>query len=242
MAVVRAESVYQQALKWMRARIETGDWPVGERIPTEAELATILGVGRNTLREAVKYLTSTGMLEIRRGYGTYVRARTELGGLLTRRVEASEILHAFEVRRALELEAARLACRRRTDDDIRHLRSALTHRDSSISGPECGGYTEADMAFHLAVVSAAHNPVLEDLFARITELVRATYVFTDGAYEPERSTASHEQVVDAIEARNESAAQVAVHGYLDPVEPAVRERASSTGRLDESATPEAHAD
>ncbi len=129
--VVQRESAYQQALDWMRARIASGDWPIGARIPTEPELTELLGVGRNTLREAIKCLTSTGILEIRRGDGTYVCARTDIGGLLTRQVAVSEMLHVYEVRRALELEAVRLACVRRTDDDVRRLREALDLRNET---------------------------------------------------------------------------------------------------------------
>ncbi|MGW0017633.1 FadR/GntR family transcriptional regulator [Rhodococcus sp. NPDC003382] len=235
MVVVRPESVYQQALEWMRTRIESGDWPVGDRIPTEAELVSILGVGRNTVREAVKYLTSAGMLEIRRGFGTYVRARSELGGLLNRRVEVAEILHAFEVRRALELEAVRLACERRTDEDIAQLREALAARARFCDGADEAGYASTDIAFHSAVVRAAHNSVLEDLFARLSELIRATYEFTHGAFDPASSTVVHEQVVDAIEARDEVRAQAAARGYLDPIVGAVHDSAASghRGRADD---------
>ncbi len=133
MTVVQRESAYQQALDWMRARIASGDWPIGARIPTEPELTALLGVGRNTLREAIKCLTSTGILEIRRGDGTYVCARTDIGGLLTRQVAVSEMLHVYEVRRALELEAVRLACVRRTDDDVRRLREALDLRNETVA-------------------------------------------------------------------------------------------------------------
>ncbi len=234
MVVVRPESVYQQALEWMRTRIESGDWPVGDRIPTEAELVSILGVGRNTVREAVKYLTSTGMLEIRRGYGTYVRARSELGGLLNRRVEVAEILHAFEVRRALELEAVRLACERRTDEDVAQLRAALAARARFCDGTDEAGYASTDIAFHTAVVRTAHNPVLEDLFALLSEVIRATYEFTHGAFDPASSTEVHDEVVDAIEARDEVRAQAAARGYLDPIVGAVHESAASGygGRAD----------
>src|SRR5574340_1341566 len=98
--VVPKESAYEQALEWMREQLATRAWAVGDRIPTEPELMAVLGVGRNTVREAIKTLTSTGILEIRRGSGTFVRARTDIGGLLSRTVAMTEMLHVFEVRRA----------------------------------------------------------------------------------------------------------------------------------------------
>ena len=66
MTVVRKESAYEQSLDWMRTQISDGVWTVGNRVPTEPELMSVLGVGRNTVREAIKTLTSTGVLEIRR--------------------------------------------------------------------------------------------------------------------------------------------------------------------------------
>ena len=88
MTVVRKESAYEQSLDWMRAQISDGAWTVGNRVPTEPELMSVLGVGRNTVREAIKTLTSTGVLEIRRGSGTFVRARTDIGGLLGKHASA----------------------------------------------------------------------------------------------------------------------------------------------------------
>lgn len=227
--VVQRESAYQQALDWMRARITSGDWAMGERIPTEPELTELLGVGRNTLREAIKCLTSTGVLEIRRGAGTFVRARTDIGGLLTRQVAVAEMLHVYEVRRALELEAVRLACARRTDDDLRRLRAALDLRNETGRNGDNAAFADADLAFHVAVVAAAHNPVLAELFAGICESLRATYDFTEGVHEPELAAAHHQEVVEAIERGDASLAAHGACGYLDLFVAAVHERRAGAG-------------
>lgn len=224
MTVVQKESAYQQALDWMRARIAAGDWAVGERIPIEPELMELLGVGRNTLREAVKCLTSTGILEIRRGAGTFVRARTDIGGLLTRQVAVSEMLHVYEVRRALELEAVRLACVRRTGDDVRRLREALELRNATGRDGDGAAFADADLAFHTAVVAAAHNPVLDELFAGISEPLRATYAFTEGVHEPALGAGHHRNVVEGIERGDEVLATQGTCGHLDLFVAGVHER------------------
>lgn len=226
MTVVRRESAYQQALEWLRGQIAHGAWQVGDRIPTEPELTALLGVGRNTVREVIKTLTSTGILEIRRGSGTYVRARTDIGGLLGRQVGVSEMLNVYEVRRALETEAVRLACRRRTEEDLSTLTALL--RDREHTADHAAEFADADLAFHLALVAAAHNPVLSDLFAGILEPMRATYDFTEGVHEPSLTTDHHRGVVAAIAAREEEAAVRAALGYLDRVLDAVRQRSAAT--------------
>ncbi|MGW4480648.1 FadR/GntR family transcriptional regulator [Rhodococcus triatomae] len=222
MAVVQRGTAYQQSLDWLRERIENGDWAVGERIPTEPDLMTELGVGRNTVREAIKTLTSTGILEIRRGSGTFVRARTDIGGLLGRAVDPTELLHVFEVRRALELEAIALACDRRTTDDLARMRAGLDGRDAA--GPDEMAFADHDLEFHLAIVAAAHNPVLTDLIGALLEPMRATYAFTEGVHSHDLAAEQHRAALDAVEARDPTAAIAAARGYLDLTLDAVRIR------------------
>src|SRR5688572_14543871 len=108
-----------------------GEWPVGTRIPTEPDLVAALGVGRNTVREAVRALVHAGVLERRQGSGTYVTSRHELTGVMTRRLEGAEVTDAIEVRRAFEVEAARLAAIRRTPSDLKALDKALAAREAA---------------------------------------------------------------------------------------------------------------
>ncbi|MFD1812961.1 FadR/GntR family transcriptional regulator [Rhodococcus gannanensis] len=213
MAVVQRETAYQQSLDWLRERIECGDWAVGDRIPTEPDLMTALGVGRNTVREAIKTLTSTGILEIRRGSGTFVRARTDIGGLLGRAVDPAELLHVFEVRRALEVEAITLACDRRTTDDLARMRASLAGRDAA--GTDETAFAHHDLEFHLAIVAAAHNPVLTDLIGALLEPMRATYAFTEGVHSHDLAADQHRAALHAVDARDSDAAIAAARGYLD---------------------------
>lgn len=237
MTVVSKESAYKQALEWMREQLATRAWAVGDRIPTEPELMSVLGVGRNTVREAIKTLTSTGILEIRRGSGTFVRARTDIGGLLSRTVAMTEMLHVFEVRCALELEAIRLACQRHSADDIAHLEALLQQRDKLGASGEPGEFADADLAFHLAVVDAAHNPVLSNLFAGIIEPMLALYDFTEGVYEPERTAEHHREVVDGIADGDEARATGGARGYLDLTFAAVQKvRGAEAAKTDPAAS------
>ncbi|MFF0817115.1 FadR/GntR family transcriptional regulator [Rhodococcus sp. NPDC003318] len=224
MAVVQRGTAYQQSLDWLRERIESGDWAIGDRIPTEPALMAELGVGRNTVREAIKTLTSTGILEIRRGSGTFVRARTDIGGLLGRSVDPAELLHAFEVRRALELEAIALACERRTDADLARMRAGLAGRDAADADETA--FTDHDLDFHLAIVAAAHNPVLSDLIGALLEPMRATYAFTEGVHSHDLAADQHRAALDAVEARDPVAAVAAARGYLALTLAAVRTRAA----------------
>ena len=70
-------SLVERVIDQLRTQITAGSWECGERIPTEPQLSDMLGVGRNTVREAVRALVHTGLLEVRQGAGTFVRSNRD---------------------------------------------------------------------------------------------------------------------------------------------------------------------
>src|SRR5688572_18091947 len=100
----------------LRNEIVTGAWPVGTRIPTEAELVEALGVSRPSVREGVRALAQVGLLESRQGDGTYVIADNETAVALKHALHVADVREVLTVRRALDVVAAREAASRRTDD------------------------------------------------------------------------------------------------------------------------------
>src|SRR5690349_17167527 len=115
---LKRNSLVEQIIEHLTAQIQQGDWPVGSRLPPENALALELGVGRSTVREAVRVLAHSGFLEVRQGAGTFVIAtqpasktpatRSGADEALQTRLRRAKILDIYEVRRAIELEAARL--------------------------------------------------------------------------------------------------------------------------------------
>ncbi|WP_283137283.1 FadR/GntR family transcriptional regulator [Rhizohabitans arisaemae] len=191
-------ALVDQVIAQLRAEISSGEWPVGSRIPTEPELAATLGVGRNTVREGVRALAHAGLLEIRQGSGTFVRAGNEFAGAVHRRVAASEVREAFEVRRALEVEAARQAARRRTEEDLVGIKAALAGRESAWTGGDVNSFVEADARLHQLIVAAAHNSLLSDLYSDIGDAVRATLRHGVGDVLCEERYVDHSRLVAAI--------------------------------------------
>ena len=107
-------SLVDGAIDRLRQAVESGEWPVGRRLPVESALAEELGVGRNTVREAVRVLVHVGLLETRQGDGTYVLRRLDPAESL-RRLRRTTLRDQLEMRIALESEAARLAAERRDE-------------------------------------------------------------------------------------------------------------------------------
>ncbi|MFJ3905116.1 FadR/GntR family transcriptional regulator [Streptomyces sp. NPDC090025] len=202
-------SLVDSVVEQLRAQLADGEWAVGDRIPTEHELAQQLGVGRNTVREAVRVLVHSGLLESRQGNGTFVRSTADPAAVLqgVRHAGARDVL---ELRAALEAEAARLAAVRRDTHDLLRLRAALaTLRE------EGDRAADADLAFHFAVVEAAHNTAFREVYRFFSAQVHEVLVTALGDRSmPPVDIDAHEALVAAIEAADAEAAEAAARELL----------------------------
>ncbi|UZJ29652.1 FadR/GntR family transcriptional regulator [Streptomyces endophytica] len=213
-------------IEQMEGLIAGGEWPVGTKIPAEPVLVEQLDVGRNTVREAVRALVHTGMLEPRQGDGTYVRASSGFGAAVQRRLRRAGDLETFEVRASLERDAARYAALRRTDEDLAALRAALAERDRAWRGGDLPAFIDADLDFHRTIAAAAHNSVLADLYDHLSDALRATLQSVVGAPVPDsvrNQYDAHEAIVDAIEAGDAEAAERAALAHLSEGMAALRD-------------------
>ena len=148
----------------LRELIHSGEWPLQQRIPAEPELMAVLGISRGTLREAIKALAHSGMLEVRRGDGTYVRATSEISGAAQRMYRDHSQVHILEVRVGLDTQAARLAARHATADDVEAMRALLEARRVAWLAEDYAGWARADWDFHVLVAQASGNPLLHELY------------------------------------------------------------------------------
>ncbi|MCL2423763.1 MAG: FadR family transcriptional regulator [Micrococcales bacterium] len=192
----------------LRTRIVSGEWPVGTRIPTEPVLVEMLGVGRNTVREAVHALVHSGLVERRQGSGTYVVGNSELAVTLSREVARTSQSDAMEVRRALQVEAARLAAARSTPDDVAEIQRAHEEREIAYAAGDHKQMVAADLALHRAVVRASGNPLLADLYENLIDAVR------DSVVADPNGDAWYDALIAAIMARDPSAAGRETAYYL----------------------------
>ena len=209
-------SLVDQAIEGMRDLLASGEWTVGTRIPPEPALAESLGVSRNTVREAVRALAHTGVLEVRRGDGTYVAAPNEVTALVRQQLARTDLRHVLEVRHAIESQAAALAAERRTDADVEALERALERRSAAVARQDAGGFVDADADFHLGVVAAAHNPLLDELYGGFVDNLR-TSILLPGPDE-DALRADHDALLTAIRDRDAAAAATATAVLLAGVD------------------------
>ncbi|MFF7249066.1 FadR/GntR family transcriptional regulator [Embleya sp. NPDC008237] len=159
---LRRSPLVGQAAERLRDQIAAGRWPVGTKLPGEVALGKELGIGRSTVREAIRALAGAGLVESRQGSGVFVIA-TEPAEDLPARLRRASAVEVYEVRNLIEVRAAMLAAERRTDEDLAALDAGLAARAAALG--DDAAYIDADIAFHASIVAAAHNEVLTDLFA-----------------------------------------------------------------------------
>ncbi|MEU8552045.1 FadR/GntR family transcriptional regulator [Streptomyces roseoverticillatus] len=209
----RRSRLVDQVIAELRGQITSGEWPVGSRIPTEPELVEQLGVARNTVREAVRALAHNGLLDIRQGSGTYVAATSELAGVMNRRFADADPLHVAELRSALEASAARLAARRRTEQDLVLLAALLERREEAWRSGDAERFVEADATLHAAVVSAAHNEVISEVYADLGGVMREFLRADVGTALRPEGLVDHGRLVAAIEEGDEETAGAEASAY-----------------------------
>ncbi|RZQ64838.1 FadR/GntR family transcriptional regulator [Amycolatopsis suaedae] len=214
LATTRRTGLVDQVIAQLREAVRQGDWPIGQRIPTEPELAATLGVGRNTIREAVRALSHSGLLEVRQGDGTYVRATSEVSGAI-RRLCGSELREVLEVRRTLEVEGARLAASRRTDAELERLRDLHDQRDAAQREARFDDFVRVDAEFHLTVVACGHNTLLTELYRGLTEAITASVAATTHEELGQAEEIEHRGIVEAIADRDPVKAGAEAAGFLD---------------------------
>lgn len=200
----------------LRALIHSGEWQLQQRIPAEPELMATLGVSRGTLREAVKALAHSGMLEVRRGDGTYVRATSEIAGAAQRMYQDHSQEHILEVRVGLDTQAARLAARHATAGQIDAMRELLAARGAAWLCEDYAAWARADWDFHVLVAQASANPLLHELY------VTFGVIFHNDLLRQQRRKEfnglpheGHGELVDAIANRDEPAAVESVSRNLN---------------------------
>ncbi|MER6576857.1 FadR/GntR family transcriptional regulator [Nonomuraea sp. NPDC001023] len=213
---VARTSLVDAAIEELRREITSGVWPVGTKIPSESRLAESLGMSRLSVREAVRVLAHAGLLQTRQGDGTYVTATDESQVALRRRLDRAAAMDIIDVRRGLDLVAARLAAVKRTGDDVAAMREALARRGSAAGAGDLDGFADADADFHLLVADAAHNPLLADLYRSMRDALR------DSVRDQEQAALapdpSHDDLLAAIEAGDAARAVEVSVAILDAQE------------------------
>ena len=224
LAPLRAQPLKEQVLDQLRALLDGGTLKPGDQLPSERELSEELEVSRGTVREAVQFLGALGLVEIRHGQGTFVRAtlanpevHDEWRAWTLR--NSGRIRDLLEVRRGLESFAAELAAQRRAEAELRSLEEALDGMATAIRSGDVTALVQSDVNFHHGLCAAAGNPALVELADVLGQrLLRERAAAWDVPGRPERSLEEHTAIFKAVTSGDGTAARAALIAHLDSVE------------------------
>lgn len=201
----------------IRAMIVEKDLKPGDQLPNEIELTGVLNVSRSTVREAIKILVSTSVLEVRRGRGTFVCENPGIhkDPLGLDFMEEDDLLnYFFEMRLIIEPKMIRLAVERGSDDELDRIHQAYIEVEHKID--QGLDHSEADIQFHNAIAKACHNPIMERVIPIINDGIIGGYTKTKNNPESSKTVRKqHSQIMDAILSRDIEKAESAMMEHIN---------------------------
>lgn len=161
--IIQRKSLADMIAETLKQQITEGTYRAGDKLPTEPELMKTFGVGRSSVREAVKLLVNMGVVRVQQGSGTFVAVPSNNDDVNIK-MSTADRTELDEVRKILDIAIVEKAVARRTEKDIERMRASLEKRKVNAEKGLLEECIEADLNFHIAIADAAHNRILADIY------------------------------------------------------------------------------
>ena len=222
---IKVESLITKAADEIRRLIDVREMVPGATLPSETQLAAMLGISRNSLREALRILDSLGFIEKRAGKQAIVRSRL---GLVRRSAGPANVLEglpvAYEARMLVEHRCAELAAGRVDDHEILNLSKILDAFESELNQQNYEAASRIHRQFHDSMVMIAKNPLLSEIYAAISYAITEQTDVLPESLKDRRLRSVHRAIYEAIRDRNASRAGIAVRRHFRANRPRVEFR------------------
>jgi DNA-binding FadR family transcriptional regulator len=163
-ALIQKKSLADELAGILQQQISSGRYRTGDKLPIEPELMKQFGVGRSTVREAIKILANSGLLRVQQGVGTFVEEPGLGKEAIDQRLQRADIRDLDEVRQLIEMKIAEKAATNRTEEDIQTIQLHLAARGQYAQEGQLEACIQADINFHIAIAEASGNDILADLY------------------------------------------------------------------------------
>ena len=218
----KGRRLYEDIVQEFSSLIRHGVLKPGERLPSERVLADQLQVSRSSVREALRSLELQGLVISKRGSGTFINTDNleSMVALLASTLTsgADTLKHIFEMRHMLEPQIAALAAQRANKQEVAELESILEEQVKEIADGGTG--VDSDTAFHFAMASATHNSALVKVISAVEDILRRSRNQSlQEPGRPQRSLASHREILGMIHSGDAAGARRAMEYHLTTVEP-----------------------
>lgn len=211
MARQKAATATDAVVDYLTNGISTGQWKPGDKLPSEAQLCTLLGASRITVRSAIGRLAGLGLVRSQQGRGTFVCAPSVPASIPLLPIQNADRLSVFEFRKIIESESAALAAIRATSADVQAMEESIVNMERG--GPE-RDIAEQDLAFHSLIAQASGNEVIY----RVFQMMQETYnrMFEDNVvHVGNAGSEHHRRILLAIQTRDMEAARRSMLAHLD---------------------------
>lgn len=210
---------YLQIARMLAERIDAGEYPSGQKLPPERELAVMFDVSRTTVREALLALEIMRFIEIRVGAGVYVlsESQRDTGTTLETTGEVGPY-QVLEARRMVEGQTAYYAAERARPEEIAAIAAVVERMDSVVD--DVPAYDVADAEYHALIATASGNELLQDYVAHLWRMRRSSlwnrwYDSTRSLRNRRRTIEDHRAILKALQRRNPEAAKTAMQQHID---------------------------
>lgn len=153
----------------------SSQYSVGQQLPTEPELMQQFGVGRSTIREAVRLLVNAGLVRVQQGLGTFIISQQAMAEPLAQRLHRAHYQDLNEVRLLLEVKIAEKAAQNRTKEDLVKMRAFLKQRHEYAKANNIDACMQADINFHISIAEASKNEIMVDLYKTIAMHLKQSF-------------------------------------------------------------------
>lgn len=215
---IQRKTLAQEVADRLIEGISNDEYAIGEKLPIESELMKIYGVGRSSIREAIKILSIKGILNVQQGVGTFVVAKNAQESLESQ-MNKAEIQDVQEVRSLLDSKIAAKAAMNRTEEDLKTIKKYLDLRSQFAEENLATECYQADINFHLSIAEACGNKLLREIYKVATKHILSSFEIrhhnnTDSF---KISQKIHNELYQSIENRDAEKASIIAQKIVDQI-------------------------
>lgn len=169
-------SLAEEVAEQIKAYVQSGHYVANQKLPTEPELMKQYGVGRSTIREAVRMLANAGLLRVQQGVGTFIEQNYASSETLHQRLKRAQATDIDEVRQLLEIKIAQKAAVNRNQHQLEQIEAFLKQRIQAALDGNVEACIQADINFHLGIAQASGNEILADLYQAFSARLKSWFI------------------------------------------------------------------
>jgi len=173
---VKRKNLADEVAGHLQQQICSGRYAIGQQLPIEPELMQQFGVGRSSIREAVRLLVNAGLVRVQQGLGTFIISQQAMGEPLAQRFHRAHFHDLNEVRLLLEVKIAEKAALHRTREDIAQMKNFLKKRGEYAKARNIDACMQADIDFHTSIAIASKNEIMVDLYKTIATHLKQSFL------------------------------------------------------------------